>query len=322
MSVAGDGEVHAFWPADRRFPEEELVHETCAGCGLHWHIHVDLSAGRLQCRCGTWVEVPSRPGDQVAGLLASGISPQHAPLIVAREPTPTPRAIVRPTTTGSDGALRHASVHAQQRWTDRTLLELFFLMLAFLGPQLLIHVGASGDHRAVLQPLGSLVSSVLVFVIAFSSRSLAFQAFRWTRLRYFAEAFLATGAWLGFAYAWLALVKASMPGLDYEDPFKPLADEVGIAMVIFMVGVVPGIFEELAFRGLVQGRLDVLFGRKESILLTGAAFALAHGITLAFPVHMGIGIYLCWLRTRSGSLLPGMLLHFSYNTSLVLGSVS
>ena len=40
-------------------------------------------------------------------------------------------------------------------------------------------------------------------------------------------------------------------------------------------------------------------------------------LLLAFPLHMGIGLYLCWLRARCGSLLPGIVLHFLYNTSLV-----
>ena len=46
-------------------------------------------------------------------------------------------------------------------------------------------------------------------------------------------------------------------------------------------------------------------------------FALAHGVTLAFPIHLALGLYLGSLRARSGSLLPGMLFHMLYNTAVV-----
>ena len=40
-------------------------------------------------------------------------------------------------------------------------------------------------------------------------------------------------------------------------------------------------------------------------------------VTIAFPIHFLLGLYLCWLRVQSGSLLPGMLFHMLYNGALV-----
>ncbi len=77
-------------------------------------------------------------------------------------------------------------------------------------------------------------------------------------------------------------------------------------------------FEELAFRGVVQGRFTALLGRFQGIVATGAAFGLCHGVTPALPFHVGIGIWLCWLRERSGSLLPGMVAHALYNGLIAL----
>ena len=48
--------------------------------------------------------------------------------------------------------------------------------------------------------------------------------------------------------------------------------------------------------------------------------AAAMPVTYAFPIHLAIGPYLCWLRQRSGSLLPGMMVHVLYNGSLVVVS--
>ena len=79
----------------------------------------------------------------------------------------------------------------------------------------------------------------------------------------------------------------------------------------------PAVFEELAFRGLLQARLIPLFGRTQGIILGGIAFALAHGITVGLPFHAFLGFYLGWLRERSRSLIPGMIVHFVYNGTLV-----
>ncbi|MFQ5696395.1 MAG: lysostaphin resistance A-like protein, partial [Terriglobia bacterium] len=71
-------------------------------------------------------------------------------------------------------------------------------------------------------------------------------------------------------------------------------------------------------RGLLQGRLSALYGRNGGILLQGIAFALAHGVTIGFPFHVFGGFYLGWLRARSRSLYPGMVVHLLYNATLVL----
>ena len=95
---------------------------------------------------------------------------------------------------------------------------------------------------------------------------------------------------------------------------------MGPALAFCVIAVAPAIVEELAFRGLLQGRVTALMDRRGGILTVAAFFALAHGISLATPLHIGLGGYLGFLRDRSGSLLPGMLLHLSYNGTIVLVS--
>ena len=65
-------------------------------------------------------------------------------------------------------------------------------------------------------------------------------------------------------------------------------------------------------------RLTALPGPRVGPVATAAAFALCHGAPAVLPIHMGLGLYLGWLRERSGSLLPGMLMHFAYNGTIVV----
>jgi membrane protease YdiL (CAAX protease family) len=70
--------------------------------------------------------------------------------------------------------------------------------------------------------------------------------------------------------------------------------------------------EELTFRGSGQSLLRFL-GRTPSILLVGIAFGVAHGLVEALLVLVPFGIALAWLRDRTGSVLPGMLVHALFN---------
>lgn len=76
--------------------------------------------------------------------------------------------------------------------------------------------------------------------------------------------------------------------------------------------------EELTFRGSGQSLLRFL-GRWPSILLVGLAFGLAHGLIEALLVLVPFGIALAWLRDRTDSVLPGMVVHAIFNgAALVL----
>jgi membrane protease YdiL (CAAX protease family) len=70
--------------------------------------------------------------------------------------------------------------------------------------------------------------------------------------------------------------------------------------------------EELTFRGAGQSLLRFL-GRVPSIVLVGIAFGLAHGLVEALLVLVPFGIALAWLRDRTDSVYPGMLVHALFN---------
>ena len=178
------------------------------------------------------------------------------------------------------------------------MLELVAAMAAFLGPAVVLHVATTGSRRALLLPLASLAASLLVLALGATARALTFGALRRATAPHLAE-----GVGVGLAGAVLALFR--------------LREVIGWPMAFFVIAFCPAVFEELAFRGLLHARLVALAGIRQGILITGATFALAHGITLGLPFHMGLGVYLSWLRHRSDSLVPGMLVHFVYNGTLL-----
>ena len=94
------------------------------------------------------------------------------------------------------------------------------------------------------------------------------------------------------------------------------------AAFAFVVIVVAPIVEELQFRGVGYGLLE-RFGPTAAVLLVGLAFALVHGLIAGFPVILVFGTGLAYLRSRTDSIYPCMLLHASFNAfGLIVGVAS
>lgn len=88
-------------------------------------------------------------------------------------------------------------------------------------------------------------------------------------------------------------------------------------LVIIMGSLVAGICEEVGFRGYMQTPLEQKYGPVAGISITSVIFALAHihqawasGIMIEiFMVSVMIG----YLAYATGSLLPGIIAHFSFD---------
>jgi membrane protease YdiL (CAAX protease family) len=98
--------------------------------------------------------------------------------------------------------------------------------------------------------------------------------------------------------------------------------------VLIMGPLVAGVVEEASFRGYMQSHLERI-GPTFAIVVTSAAFTLLHGTHgLAYLLTVAPGFFLAsvvygYLALKSGSILPGMVLHFlgdlNYTYFVLLG---
>lgn len=79
--------------------------------------------------------------------------------------------------------------------------------------------------------------------------------------------------------------------------------------------------EELTFRGLGYSLLEP-YGRWIAILAVGVLFGLAHGLIVSLPVIAVLGSLLAWIRSRTDSVFPGMLLHSLFNLVALVAAVT
>jgi len=110
--------------------------------------------------------------------------------------------------------------------------------------------------------------------------------------------------------------------LKYKSPDMPDFDTAGKAVLgIIFIGVFPAVFEELIFRGIILRGLAPL-GKTKAVLISAAAFALAH-MSPAQTVHQFLlGIVMGLIAWETGSILAPMLIHFINNALSVVLDVS
>ena len=92
-----------------------------------------------------------------------------------------------------------------------------------------------------------------------------------------------------------------------------------VAFFLVVTLVAPTV-EELTYRGLGLSLLTP-YGTGLAILLTGILFGAAHGLLIALPVLTVFGIAVGWLRVRTDSIFPPVILHATFNGTALLVAV-
>jgi membrane protease YdiL (CAAX protease family) len=87
-----------------------------------------------------------------------------------------------------------------------------------------------------------------------------------------------------------------------------------------VVAVVGPIVEELTFRG-IGFFLLAQFGQVAAVLVTAVAFALTHGILEGLPVFFIIGVALAFIRARTDSIYPPIVMHAGFNAIGVIAGI-
>jgi len=106
-------------------------------------------------------------------------------------------------------------------------------------------------------------------------------------------------------------------------PFERITDEMqrhhySLWQLIAFYSLAPAVLEEIAFRGIIFNRLSLVLGEREAWLVQAAFFSVLHLSPVIFLTHFAMGLIFGWLRMRTRSLLPGMVLHGVWNASVIL----
>ena len=86
-----------------------------------------------------------------------------------------------------------------------------------------------------------------------------------------------------------------------------------VVSMFALVSLLPAVVEEVAFRGVIQSTLQRVAGEREALLIQAALFSVLHLLPMMFISHFFMGLCFGYMRVRSKSLYPGMVLHAAWN---------
>lgn len=86
-------------------------------------------------------------------------------------------------------------------------------------------------------------------------------------------------------------------------------------VTILFIAVQPAIFEELAFRGIIQSNLNQIIDSQQAIYLTAFLFAIIHMSFISLFWLLPFAILLSYVRNRENTIWYGILMHFFFNAT-------
>ena len=222
-----------------------------------------------------------------------------------------------------------AKINLKRGLTDVVLYLIIFIVVQIImmyagagiwagikgeGYQATLQAASTGGN-AILTALVSAFSSVITLII--------FLKTKWTPLT---RGYLLSKPW--GTLLWVALFS-----LGTIIPLSFLYEQLGIEMdentqqiITSMmkepwgyvaVGILAPLAEEVVFRGAILRTLLGIMSKKNhwvAIIISAALFGLAHFNAAQFINALLMGLLLGWMYYRTGSLVPGILLHWINNT--------
>lgn len=91
-----------------------------------------------------------------------------------------------------------------------------------------------------------------------------------------------------------------------------------VVIMLYSVALVPALFEELAFRGVLYNQLSNILDERLVVIITGFVFAAIHLNFFSLIWLIPFGIFIGNLRRKYQTLWYGMAFHFAFNLTACL----
>lgn len=197
------------------------------------------------------------------------------------------------------------------------LAEPLALMMMYLFPML--------SAEAILLTVNSLyyVGCLLLPAAVYAASRGTWKSMRLSRLpkwkhvwRALLAAAVAVPLSSGISMLWYMVLQSF--GLTIvEEGFHVPSTWAGLGLMVLCLGVLPGVCEEIAFRGMALGAWERR-GTVWAMLISSLMFASPHGSVAGFPTHFLLGCMIAVMAVGSGSIYTGMIFHGVYNSLLLL----
>ncbi len=275
---------------------------------------------------------------------ASPDSSPNSPQIVGNTELPTPiDPLVPPPTPPRFRPGLPEDLRVPWDWWDIALVLLIgFLTLVTFGVALGAHMQKAGitkeqfenspmfQAQFAIYGMFGLSAVLLVFLVA--QMRLRFRSPFWSTMRWHpldtgklppAAAYLSCIAG-GVLLSILVALVSSRFVPTHKMPIEQYFQDRHTALLLLIMSVtVAPFFEETIFRGYLYPVVARSFGVVPGVILTGLLFGLMHSSQLGgnfaqVALLVAVGIVFTAARAKSGNVLPGYLMHVSYNSFIAI----
>ncbi|OVE76397.1 hypothetical protein BVX98_06165 [bacterium F11] len=100
-----------------------------------------------------------------------------------------------------------------------------------------------------------------------------------------------------------------------------------VVQFLFLAALIGPFFEEIIHRGFIFDAINKVRGKKAAIVIVSIVFGMMHfdqlsGDWMAIGLIMVLAVLLTLVRSFSGSVIPGIAMHYSYNIALMALPIS
>jgi membrane protease YdiL (CAAX protease family) len=100
----------------------------------------------------------------------------------------------------------------------------------------------------------------------------------------------------------------------FRDVFEALMTKQLFVFSIIVIGIIPGLMEEMFFRGLVLDGLNRNYTKRKAIIISALLFGVIHLNPWQFYSGFIIGLISAWICLNTNSILLSIFIHFFNNT--------
>ena len=177
------------------------------------------------------------------------------------------------------------------------------------------------DERSPwLNAIGTLLLDLCVIAAVFGVASLTTRPRLWQfglrqapAARAIGLAVAAVAAFYAFALTYGVIFDPKNPQKIVDDLGADQSTALLVSGAVVVIVFAP-VAEEILFRGFLFRVLRVRTGFWVAAVITGAIFGLIHGYFVIFPILAFLGVALCWVYERTGSIFPCIAIHALNNT--------
>lgn len=205
---------------------------------------------------------------------------------------------------------------------------LLFITLQFLTyyPTVIVWLWVSGMpfSRATMLALHgqALVSTPMVITTQLLFSILLIAVFLWRRYCEVSPGWLRSQGWIVLVWSAIVGIGTIIPSQALQEHLPPLPDMLRQTMMGVMnsplgylcIAILAPLSEEIVFRGAIERQLLTSVRPFWAIVISAVLFALVHVNPAQMPHAFIIGLILGWMYYRTGSILPGLALHWANNT--------